>query len=307
MSCLYGPVPSRRLGLSLGVDIVPMKTCTLSCIYCQVGKTPHTTLVRSEYIPAKKVLEEITGRLDNGLITDWITFSGSGEPTLNSAIGKIIRGIKKRTDIPVCVITNGTLLWDEHVREDILDADAVMPSLDSAVEKTFRALCRPHPDLSVERIIDGLIRFREAYTGKLWLEIMFIEGMNDSQDELEALMEAVRKIAPDSIQLNTVARPPAETAAKPLSPERMEEIQEFFGDRAEIIASFRGSSQHPESTGIDGVREYLKRRPGSTGDIAASLGISDREAEELLKRLHESGEIKQSDFFGKQFWEYCQT
>ena len=304
MNHLYGPVPSRRLGLSLGVDIVPMKTCTLSCRYCQVGKTPVPTLDRREYIPVQAILDEIKERVESGLETDWITFSGSGEPTLNSGIGKIINGIKKLTDVPVCVITNGTLLSDPQVRSDILGADAVMPSLDSAVDETFRAICRPHPDLTVSGIIDGLIRFRSEYRGKIWLEILLIDGMNDTQEELSALLDAVGRISPDAVQLNTVVRPPAELSAKPLSRERLEEIQDFFGEKAEIIASFDKSTSLKDSQGIEDVRAYLKRRPGSSDDISAALGIATLETDKYLKLLFNGGEIKRSEFSDGQFWEY---
>ncbi len=133
MSYLYGPVPSRRLGLSLGVDIVPLKTCTLSCIYCQVGRTPETTLERREYVPVQAVLDEIRVRLESGLRTDWITVSGSGEPPLHSGIDAIIQGIRALTDTPICVITNGTLLWDSRVRSEIRYSYAVIPSLDSPI------------------------------------------------------------------------------------------------------------------------------------------------------------------------------
>lgn len=304
MSYLYGPVPSRRLGLSLGVDIVPLKTCTLSCIYCQVGRTPEPTLERREYVPVQAVLDEIRERLEGGLRTDWITFSGSGEPTLNSGIGAIIHGIRELTDVPICVITNGTLLSDPQVRRDIRDADAVMPSLDSAVEDTFRAIGRPHPDLHVADIIEGLARFREEFTGKLWLEILLVQGLNDSPGELRALKEAVERITPDSVQLNTVVRPPAELSTKPLSPERMLEIRDFFGERAEIIASFAGDSRFHTAAGLDAIRDYLKRRPGSTDDIVKSLGIPRADAEAFLKVLHTLGEIKQSEFSDGRFWEY---
>ena len=304
MGHLYGPVPSRRLGLSLGVDIVPHKTCTLSCIYCQVGKTPETTIVRREYISVEEIVKEIKEKLDSGLKADWITFSGSGEPTLNSGIGDIIKGIKKLTDIPVCVITNSTLFHDSQVRRDILDADAVMPSLDSAVEKTFRELCRPHPDITVEAVIDGLIKFRKEYKGKIWLEIMLIKGINDSKAELEALQAVIEKVSPDEVQLNTVVRPPAEHSAQPLTGERLEEIRNFFGDKAEIIASFVGETKAHTSKGIDGVREYLIRRPGRTEDISIALGITKDEAEVYLEDLHNAGEIKSKEYFGKRFWEY---
>jgi len=306
MNYIYGPVPSRRLGLSLGVDIVPMKTCSLSCIYCQVGKTPEITLTRREYISVNEILYELENYLKKGVKPDWVTFSGSGEPTLNSGIGKIIKGIRELTDIPVCVITNGTLLWDKQVRRDIIDADAVMPSLDSAIEETFRRICRPHPDLKIRKIIDGLADFRKMYNGKIWLEILFVEGINDSPEELEALREAVKRISPDSIQLNTVVRPPAERSAKPLSRERLEGIRDFFGEKAEIIASFIIDSVISEKVGENDIREYLKRRPGNADDISAALGAEKNKVEEILENLGLSGEIRINEYFGKRFWEFVE-
>ncbi len=304
MGHLFGPVPSRRLGLSLGVDIVPLKKCTLSCVYCQIGKTPDSTVERREYISAQDILKELREKIDNGLVADWITFSGSGEPTLNSGIGEIIRRIKELTDIPVCVITNSTLLSDPQVRRDITDAEAVMPSLDSAIEATFRAICRPHPNITVEKVIEGLVRFRNEYKGKIWLEIMLIEGVNDSPAELKALREAAEKIVPDAIQLNTVVRPPAELSAKPLTRERLEEIRDFFGKKAEIIASFKEGTTAKSSTGIDGVRDYLMRRPGRTEDISFALGMTVDEVKVHLENLQNSGNVKLIEYFGKQFWEY---
>ncbi|MFC1528651.1 radical SAM protein [Candidatus Latescibacterota bacterium] len=304
MKYIFGPVPSRRLGLSLGVDIVPLKTCTLSCIYCQVGKTPNPTLTRREYIPVKEVLEELESHIKSGVKTDWVTFSGSGEPTLNSGIGDILRGIKDMTDIPVCVITNGTLLWDPQVRRDISLADAVMPSLDSALEDSYSTLCRPHPDLKVGRIIEGLAQFKKEYQGMLWLEIMIVSGINDTPEELDALRNAVRKIKPDAVQLNTVARPPVEASAKPLTLKRLEEIKEYFGGTTEIIASFKSNSKKSFPANIDDVREYLKRRPGKVEDISSALGIETEETEKIIRQLEDSGEIALKEYFGKRFWEY---
>ena len=301
---IFGPVPSRRLGLSLGIDIVPMKTCSLSCIYCQVGKTPRTTISRREYVSANEIIKEIEDRLKTRIKPDWLTFSGSGEPTLNSGIGEIINGIKALTTIPVCVLTNGTLLRDHQVRMDIINADAVMPSLDSAIEKTFLKVCRPHPDLKIEDIIEGLVDFRKAYRGKIWLEILLVEGLNDSPEELEALRQAAVRISPDSIQLNTVVRPPAEMDAKPVSMERLEKIKEFFGEKAEIIASFKNDGEKSDKIETDDILGYLMRRPGSVEDISEALCAEKRCVEKILENLNQSGKIRINEFFGKRFWEY---
>ena len=301
---LYGPVPSRRLGLSLGVDIIPPKTCSISCIYCQVGITEKTTVERKDYIKSDEILNEISRKLKTPPKPDWITFSGSGEPTLNSEIGKIIKGIGEITDIPVCVITNGTLLWMPEVRENISGADAVMPSLDSAIESTFSRICNPHESLAVGKIVDGLVEFRKEYAGKIWLEILFVKGFNDSPEEIDALLKAVEKINPDSIQLNTVARPPAESCAKPVSVFKLEEFRKIFGEKAVIIASF---PPNPSSCSIiipDDVEAYLKRRPGTLEDISSSLSASISEVETILSDLENSGVIFSNVFLGKKFWEH---
>jgi len=301
---IFGPVPSRRLGLSLGIDVIPMKTCSLSCRYCQIGITPLTTVVRREYVTPDVILPELRDYLAKGQRPDFLTFSGSGEPTLNKNLGSIIRGVKSVSNIPVCVITNGTMLWDPQVREDLLDADVVMPSLDSASEETFREICRPHPDLHVEKIVEGMVVFRTMYPGKIWLEVLFVSGFNDSPEELAALRDAVSRIKPDSLQLNTVVRPPADSSAHPVTLERLEEIRAFFGGNTEIIAAFNKKSGKTRDVDTSDVLEYLKRRPGSTEDISESLGAAREQIERILGTLLGEGIIRRAEFFGKCFWEY---
>lgn len=303
MKHIFGPVPSRRLGLSLGIDIIPFKTCTLSCIYCQIGRTPDPTLERKEYTPVAEILGEIREYFARNPRVDWITFSGSGEPTLHSGLGDLIRETKAITDTPVCVITNGTLLSDPLVRRDLLDADAVMPSLDSALDASFRAICRPHPDLRVADIIGGLAALRAEYSGKIWLEILFVAGMNDTPEDLAALRDAVRVIDPDVIHLNTVVRPPADSAAKPLTPERMEEIRTFFGEKAEVVAAFKKETSPETGKTPQDILEYLKRRPGSAEDLCAALGVKKAEVEKMLGELKEKGEVREVEHWGKRWWE----
>jgi wyosine [tRNA(Phe)-imidazoG37] synthetase (radical SAM superfamily) len=175
---LYGPVPSRRLGRSLGVDIVPFKVCPLDCIYCQLGRTVDKTVERKEYVSIEPVLAELKDRLAEDLQADFITISGSGEPTLNSGLGRLIEGIKKITDIPVAVLTNGALFTDKSVRADCLQADVVLPSLDAGDEVAFRKINRQHPDINIEKLITGLCEFRNEFSGRIWLEVFFVEGLN---------------------------------------------------------------------------------------------------------------------------------
>jgi wyosine [tRNA(Phe)-imidazoG37] synthetase (radical SAM superfamily) len=185
---LFGPVPSRRLGISLGIDLVPMKTCSLNCIYCECGKTTNLTLERREYVPLAEVKAEFLHYLSNHPKPDYITFSGSGEPTLNSLIGEAIRFIRSHeTEIPVAVLTNGTLLFDPQVREELKPASMVMPSLDAATDKVFIKINRPHPELTVDRMIDGLIQFRKEFQGLIWLEIFKMSRLENIQVQVGSI------------------------------------------------------------------------------------------------------------------------
>jgi wyosine [tRNA(Phe)-imidazoG37] synthetase (radical SAM superfamily) len=207
---LFGPVPSRRLGMSLGIDLVPHKICSLNCIYCECGCTTNLTLKRKEYVPYNDVVKELDNYFSNNPNPDYITFSGSGEPTLNSRIGDVLQFIKlKKPDIPVAVLTNGTLFYQKQPRRELLNADLVLPSLDAASELSFRKINRPFHNLNIQMYIQGLQDFRNEYKGKIWLEVLIIPGYNDSNADLKLLKQAFDKIQPEIIQLNTLDRPGA--------------------------------------------------------------------------------------------------
>jgi wyosine [tRNA(Phe)-imidazoG37] synthetase (radical SAM superfamily) len=280
---VYGPVASRRLGLSLGVDIIPFKTCTLDCLYCQLGSTARTTVRRRRWVPPDEVLAQIKAAVDSGQRIDAITFSGSGEPTLSRDIGRLIRAVKAMTRIPVVVLTNATLLSRKDVRRDLAAADVVVPSLDAVTSPAFRRVNRPHPSLGVRRIIDGLVRFRGEFPGELRLEIMLVKGVNDSPAHIRALKTAIARIRPDRIELNTVVRPPADRGAKPLAPPALARIRAALGPKAEIVASFAPRAQAPAEGGLEeAVLATVRRRPQTAADIASALG---RHRDEVLKTL----------------------
>jgi len=302
---LYGPVPSRRLGRSLGIDLVPHKICTYDCIYCQIGKTTDKTLVRKEYVPVKEILEEVRRFLKEETSSiDHLSLSGSGEPTLHSQIRSVIEGIKTITSIPVAVITNGSLLYEEEVRQDLLHADIVLPSLDAVSSEVFMRINRPRPGFSIEKVIEGLVEFRKVYKGQIWLEILFCKGVNDSKEELLRMKKAVDRIQPDRIHLNTVVRPPSEKWAAPLSQKEMEEIQVYFGEKASIITEF---DRHPSSiSGRDikeEILEILKRRPLSLSDLSKGMGIPQNELDEYIKPLAQEGKIQTRIFGGSMYYE----
>jgi wyosine [tRNA(Phe)-imidazoG37] synthetase (radical SAM superfamily) len=287
---IFGPLPSRRLGRSVGVDIIPKKLCNLDCIYCEVGQTDKRAMRRREYVPTRSVLEEIQLKLHEGERIDFITFSGSGEPTLNSKLGEMIRFVKEMTSIPVAVITNGTLLFLEEVRRDLLLADVVLPSLDAATQSTFERINQPHPSLNIKTTIEGLKRFREEYAGQLWLEVLLVAGYNDSDEELAALKHAIQQIEPDRIQLNTVVRPPSDRSANPLKEHRMDEIKQFFGRHCEIIGtstSEAGASSSVVNSSL--LIGLLHRRAMTKEELAGSMNLSASAVSAALEALEDDG------------------
>jgi len=306
---LYGPVPSRRLGRSLGIDLVPHKVCSYDCIYCQIGKTTEKTLLRKEYIPAQEVLGELEAFLSkNGSSIEHISLSGSGEPTLHSEIRLVIEGIKKMTLIPIAVLTNGSLLYEEEVRRDLIGADIVLPSLDAASSEIFLRINRPHEGVSVEKVIEGIVEFRKGYQGQIWLEILFCKGVNDSQSELLQLKKTVDRIQPDLVHLNTVVRPPSEPSAVPLGLKEMEEIRAFFGERASIISEFdRHHLGVPEKDRREEILRILRRRPLSLTDLSEGMGIPQKELEGYIRFMVEEGMIKIRSFGNATYYEISKT
>jgi len=300
---LFGPVPSRRLGLSLGVDIVPFKTCTLDCVYCQLGGTTDKSIERKEYVPIEPVLAELKDRLAEGLQADFITLSGSGEPTLNSRLGELIDAIKKITSIPVAVLTNGTLLCEPQVRADCAKADLVVPSLDAGDEAVFRKINRPHKDISIENLIEGLSAFRKEFAGKLWLEVFLVDGFNTDTDQIDKIKDAIERICPDKVQLNTAVRPTADAGIEIVKAERMQAIAERLGDRVEVVADFSPEQygERVESKAED-VLSMLKRRPCSLNDICRGLGIHRNEALKHISHFQHRGVINSEEKDGILFF-----
>lgn len=239
MRYIYGPVKSRRLGLSLGVTLTPSKICNLNCVYCQLGKTVKQLNERKEYIPIEDIFAELKFWLEHNpeevKKLGYITFSGSGEPTLNSKIGALIEKIKNITDSPVAIITNSSLLGDPSARRDLLSADLIIPSLDAVTPEVFAKIGRPHPDVKIEEIINGLVSLRKEFRAKVWLEVMLVQGINDDLRHIKKLKAVVDQINPDKIQLNSPVRTTAEPDILPVDKNKLEKIKEIFGDKAEII------------------------------------------------------------------------
>ena len=293
---LFGPVPSRRLGISLGVDLVPLKTCTLNCIYCECGRTTDLTVTRKNYVPLSEVKEELTDYFANNPRPDYITFSGSGEPTLNSNIADVLHFIRNHIhDIPVAVLTNGTLFSIKQVREDIKDAAVVIPSLDAATGKLFRKINRPYPRLEIDTIIDGLIRFRKEYNGQIWLEIFIVPRMNDTKHELTALKQAIEKIGPDRVQLNTLDRPGPVSTIRAATRQELEHIMNFWQlENVSIIAdvSERKELLSYRTDTESAILGTIARRPCTLKDLSEILGLQINEVNKYLDVLEADGKIK---------------
>ena len=290
---IYGPVPSRRLGFSLGVDIIPFKTCSLDCLYCQLGPTPEKKSSRAPFFSPQEILPQIREAIQSGRRIDTITFSGSGEPTLNTLIRDLIAGIKSFTKIPITVLTNSTFMPDPEVRRALLQADRLVPSLDAATQDVFSQVNRPAPGLKISDIIDGLIAFRKDFSGLIWLEILLVKGINDSDKHLNSLKAAVERIRPDRIQLNTVVRPPSDRSSKPLTRERMEDIRSFFGEKAEIIAEMAKTDQKPIVTNLpEQILAVIRRRPVTREDLSNSLGLDRSDIQTCLDDLLSAQKIK---------------
>ncbi len=306
MKYLFGPVNSRRLGISQGIDLLP-GFCSYNCIYCEVNCQKIQTLERREYTPTVDIIAELDSLFAKqnrgGTTPDVYTITASGEPTLHSGIGKIIRHIKANTDRPVNVLTNGSLLYLQEVRDDLMTADVVAPSLDSALPDSFRRINRPATGIDLEKIIAGIQQFRLAFPGKLWLEILLAKNINDSEEDCTALMKAVKFISPHKTQLNTVDRPPFEDFALPVSHTRLEEIARNLSGQVEIIASPIKQKTATQKT-IDDSRiiELLRRRPCTCLDIAQALQYDKLQTEVTLQRLADAKQITLAVHRNQNYW-----
>ena len=283
---IFGPVPSRRLGLSLGVDLIPLKTCSYDCIYCQLIRTTVKTISREEYVSLEEIVEELKIKLREEPRPDYITLSGSGEPTLYSRIGELISEIKKLTSIPVAVITNSSLLWKEEVQESLLEADLLLPSLDVGDEGLFKYVNRPHPDISFEKMVNGLIEFSSKFKNTLWLEILLLGEITDCESEIRKIVPFASKMKPNKIQLNTASRPTAEKFALKVEKEKLDEFANLFEPKAEVIAEFKDDKKSPfNSISKEKALDLIKRRPCSLEDISAGLCINPNEALKILQEM----------------------
>jgi len=324
MNCIFGPVNSRRLGRSLGIDLFPSKICNLNCIYCEVGRTVSLVSERGEYSDIQAIAAEIDAvcaDVERMALVDVLTVTAKGEPTLHSGLGAILRHIKQRTEKPVAVLTNGTTLADAAVRQDLLAADLVVPSLDSARAETFQRVDRPGAGFDLAGAIDGLRVFSGRFAGKLWLEILMVQGLNDGPEDVDALVAALRPMRIDRIQLNTVVRPPAESFALPTGRLRLVEIASVFENILGLPVDLPFVPAAEEATAVAGaghacaraaddavvqeIIQMLQRRPCTAADIDRTfhLGGPDK-IEQLLEPLICSGLLQRQEHGDLRFYQH---
>jgi wyosine [tRNA(Phe)-imidazoG37] synthetase (radical SAM superfamily) len=306
MNYVFGPVPSRRLGQSLGIDPVPLKTCNWNCIYCQLGRSIPLTNARREYFPHEDMIIEVEQALAShaqGEI-DWVTFVGSGETTLHANIGWLIRQVKSLTHLPVAVITNGSLLYLPEVRLELSPADAVLPSLDAGNARLYRKINRPHPEVSFKRLIEGLAAFRADYQGRLWVEVMLVRGLNDTEAALNEIAAALKNIQPDEVHILQPTRPPAETWVQPSDEEGLSRARAILGDIARVIHPASGSFDLSGAESlVDAVVGIITRHPMREDELIETLKhFSSGDVTSALKALKKSGKAQVVERLGVRFW-----
>jgi wyosine [tRNA(Phe)-imidazoG37] synthetase (radical SAM superfamily) len=303
---VYGPVPSRRLGRSLGIDTIPLKTCNWNCVHCQLGRTIPLTNVRREYVPAGDILlevEQVLKSRSNGGI-DWVTLAGSGEPTLHSGIGGLIRRIRALTDKPIAVITNGSLLYRPEVRGELMAVDALLPTLDAGTAVLYRRINRPHPQITFDRLVEGLIAFCKEYQGKLWVEVMLVRGLNDTVQALEDIAAILCSIRPDEVHINLPTRPPAEPWVQPPDEEGIMRALSILGSTARVVHPVEGSFDLGGCENVvDAVVGIIARHPMRQDELERTLTHwSSGQVKEALMKLEAGGKVKTVERYGTRFW-----
>ena len=289
---LFGLVPSRRFGRSLGVDLNPYKTCSLDCVFCQLGRTTEKRVIRQEYVPTDMVLSELEEWLKRDDRADYITLSGSGEPTLHSRFGEVLEFIRKSSAIPAVLLTNGTMLHLPEVRDAAACANVVKVSLSAWHQTSYVWMNRPHPELRFDQLIEGQKVFRAQFKGQLWMEVFLVGGINSMPDDVQKIATLAQEIGPDRIHLNTAVRPPAEDFAAALSKERMESLTHLFHPTAEIIADFRAKHADHIQTNQETIFSMLQRRPCTADQIADIFGMHLNEVSKYLGSLIRNDQIR---------------
>ena len=290
---LFGPVPSRRFGRSLGVDLTPCKTCSFDCVFCQLGRTTNKTTTRREYVPTGRVIEELDDWLGSGSTADYITLSGSGEPTLHTEFGEVLKSIRTAGRIPAVLLTNGSMLHLPEVRNAASHADVVKVSLSAWDQFSFEHVNRPHESIKLRKVIEGLWSFRNQFKGEIWLEVFLVWGTNTVFSDVSRIAGIAKAIGPDRVQLNTAVRPPSEEYAFTTPKEDMHKLAELFDPPAEVIPEFSAGPSDPARTNEEEILAMLKRRPCTPGDIAGVFSLHRNEISKYVGKLMREGLIRE--------------
>lgn len=291
MQYVFGPVPSRRLGKSLGISPIPRKTCNYSCIYCQLGRTDKMTNERKEFFSLKNIINEFKNYLKENFAFDVVTIVGEGEPTLYSKLGDLIKEIKKITDKPVAVITNGALLNSKEVRSELMNADIVLPSLDAYNEEISKKIDRPLGTIHFQDELNGLIQFSNEYKGQLFLEIMLVSNINCDPKSIEAFKQILKKIKYDRVYINTPVRPPAESFVKTISKAEMRyAVEELGGISIDMLSSGEFFSEIKDS--YEAILNIIRRHPMNQFEVESFLNSrKDKLDYDIFKKLENDEKI----------------
>jgi wyosine [tRNA(Phe)-imidazoG37] synthetase (radical SAM superfamily) len=287
---LFGPVPSRRYGQSLGVDLAVPKTCTLNCRFCQLGATPQTTLTRMPLPPIAEILAELRCWLTTGQTADFITACGSGEPTLHTDFGDLFRFVRAETACRSLLLSNGSLFYLPEVRRDAALADVVKVSLHAWDQASFERMVRPHASLRFAAILDGYRAFREHFTGRLDLEVFIVPGLNDTPEQAQRIAKLAHSFSPDSITLNTAVRPPADSHVTACPPEQLHALTACFGPAAQ-----EGGAE-PVTAPVELTEEALialvSRHPVSLKVLANTFQKSESDMRTFLAALAQRNRLR---------------
>lgn len=302
MEFVFGPVPSRRLGLSLGINIIPHKTCNYNCVYCEVGKTTNLTNKRQSFYNIEDIKRDFLEHIDKVGKFDFITFSGSGEPTLNKDIGDLIRFVKSFNLAKIAVLTNGSLLYMQEVRQDLYEANIVIPSLDAALEPTFKRINQPHKELNLKNIIEGLRMFVQEFSGEVWLEIVFARGINDKKQDIEALKNTIEYIRPKKVQIGTVERPPAFSGIEKLSNDTLMDIYMALKDyNVEFIKPFSDKNLNFGDFLEKSIVKMISIRPCSAQELKDVFDADKKDIDNIVSKLIQEGKAYKKIFGNKEF------